>query len=91
MLSSLVRNVLSARRSLERRLRARWPQTQGKAWETLQKNGLLGFICFGGPPVHFQIVSVSYNWDLALATSTAAAAALPSTLVARPRSDFAAS
>ncbi|EXJ58876.1 hypothetical protein A1O7_06306 [Cladophialophora yegresii CBS 114405] len=66
MSSSLIRNVLSARRSLERRLRALCPPAQGKAWETLQKNGLLGFICFGGPPVHFQILHQrfveKYQW-----------------------------
>jgi hypothetical protein len=30
-------------------------------WDTLNKNGYLGFTCFGGPPVHFQIVSGSHG------------------------------
>lgn len=29
--------------------------------DTLKKNGELGFTCFGGPPVYFQIVSSNLN------------------------------
>ena len=34
-------------------------RTLESAWEVLVNNWYLGFIAFGGPPVHFQIVSSS--------------------------------
>jgi hypothetical protein len=44
---------------LDSRVLASWTAWRERLLETLQKNGHLGFVCFGGPPVHFQIVSIS--------------------------------
>ncbi|OAP62900.1 hypothetical protein AYL99_02127 [Fonsecaea erecta] len=58
--------LVRMRRSTERRIRDGWVDWQQRMRETVQKNGHLGLICFGGPPVHFQILHKrfveKYQW-----------------------------
>jgi hypothetical protein len=61
MSSSLIGSVISLRRSAAGHIRRHLPSRSGAAWETVEKNGMLGFVCFGGPPVHFQIVRDFYE------------------------------
>jgi hypothetical protein len=57
MVSSIIKTLIRMRRSVERRLLGSWADWRQRMLETVEKNGHLGFVCFGGPPVHFQIVS----------------------------------
>lgn len=57
MLSSLIATLVRTRRQVYRYLRETAEHRSHIIREVVQKNGALGFICFGGPPVHFQIVS----------------------------------
>ncbi|KIW33548.1 uncharacterized protein PV07_00388 [Cladophialophora immunda] len=66
MFSSSLKALTRVRRSVERRMLDGWVDWHQRMRETLQKNGHLGLICFGGPPVHFQILHKrfveKYQW-----------------------------
>ncbi|KAL6248427.1 hypothetical protein RBB50_004682 [Rhinocladiella similis] len=66
MLSSLVATLVRTRRLVFRYIHEAAERRGHVVWEVVQKNGALGFICFGGPPVHFQILHQrfvdQYKW-----------------------------
>jgi len=35
-----------------------------QVWDVIEQGWYLGFTAFGGPPVHFKIVSVPIDWVL---------------------------
>jgi hypothetical protein len=57
----LIKSLICVYRSTARRMLGRRWHVPETVWETLNKNGHLGFTCFGGPPVHFQIVSGTHS------------------------------
>ncbi|KIW21447.1 hypothetical protein PV08_02027 [Exophiala spinifera] len=66
MLSSLIATLVRTQRLGSRYLREYAERRSQVIREVVQKNGALGFICFGGPPVHFQIFHQrfvdKYHW-----------------------------
>lgn len=67
MYARLAKTLIGRYRSLRRQTLERWDRNTATMKETVKKNGALGFACFGGPPVHFQMVSVKELLSAALA------------------------
>jgi hypothetical protein len=61
MLASILKTISDIIRSDESSERRKeWPFAR-RIWTTVKKNWYLGFTSFGGPPVHFRIVSGIYR------------------------------